>query len=88
MSKKHVKFDQGLEFLILDHGDRGKAKENHRKLEENIRKLNEHLGIPGSRFLLNIFLVNIFGVFPYIPINFLFPFFGPPRDGPDGPWVP
>ena len=38
LSKKHVKFDQGLDFLIFYQGNRGENQEKPRKNQEKIRK--------------------------------------------------
>ena len=56
LSKKHVIFDQGLDFLIFCQGNRGKNKEKRGKKQEHIRKCEEHLENPGPYFLFNIFL--------------------------------
>ena len=61
--KKHLKFDQGLDFLIFYQGNRGQIEKKPRKQQEKIRKIQENLKIPGPYFLFNIFLFNIFGVF-------------------------
>ena len=56
LDKKHVKFDQGLNCLILYQGNRGKNQEKPSKNTEKIRKNNEHLKIQGPYFLLKKFL--------------------------------
>ena len=38
MSKKHLNFGQGLEFLKFGQGNRGPNQQNRRKAEEKIRK--------------------------------------------------
>ena len=57
LSKKHVKFDQGLDFLNFCQGNRGKNQEKPRTNHEKIRKNEENLKNPGPYFLLNIFLL-------------------------------
>ena len=51
LNKKHVKFDQGLNFLIFYQGNRGENQEITRKNQENIRKNEENLKNPGPYFL-------------------------------------
>ena len=48
--KKHVKFDQGLEFLLFTQGNRGQIEEKQKKNKETIRKREENLRIRGSYF--------------------------------------
>ena len=38
LNKKHVKFDQGLDFLISCQGNRGENHEKPRKNNEKLRK--------------------------------------------------
>ena len=62
LSKKHVNFGQGLEFLNFSQGNRGQNEQNQRKNERNRRKFDKKFRVPGPYFLLKIFLFNIFGV--------------------------
>ena len=55
LDKKHVKFDQGLNFLIFYQGNRGENQTKREKNHEKIRKNKENLKNPGPYFLLNIF---------------------------------
>ena len=63
LSKKHVNFGQGLDFLKFSQGNRGQNQENQRKHEENQRKNEEIRGKTDKKFrnrepyfLLKIFL--------------------------------
>ena len=56
LNKKHVKFDQGLDFLIFYQGNPGKHKESTKKNINNRRKTIKSETNPGSYFLLNNFL--------------------------------
>ena len=51
LNKKHVKFDQGLDFLIFCQGDRGKIEETPRKNQEQIRNnYNPMNGLKNNSF--------------------------------------
>ena len=63
LDKKHVKFDQGLNFLIFYQGNRGNNQEKPMNNQEHIRKNDKILQNPGPYFLFKIFLFNIFDVF-------------------------
>ena len=38
LDKKHLNFDQGLDFLIFYQGNRGQTVEKHQKTQEKLRK--------------------------------------------------
>ena len=70
LSKKHLNFGQGLEFLKFGQGNRGPNQQNRRKTEEKIRKNEGNLRKNDKKFrdrdpyfLFNFFLFNIFSVF-------------------------
>ena len=70
LSKKHVNFGQGLEFLKFGQGNRGPNQQNRRKTEEKIRKnegnqrkFDKKIRDRDPYFLFKIFLFNIFSVF-------------------------
>ena len=52
LDKKHVKFDQGLDFLIFYEGKRGKDQEKPRKNNKQLRKKRGK----GPYFLFHNFL--------------------------------
>ena len=69
MSKKHLNFGQGLEFLKFGQGNRGPNQQNRRKAEEKIRKNEGKRGKFDKKirdrdpyFLFKIFLFNLFSV--------------------------
>ena len=70
LSKKHLNFGQGLEFLKFGQGNRGLNHQNRSKTKETIRKQEGKRGkidkkIRGREpyFLLNIFLFQKRSVF-------------------------
>ena len=42
MTKKHLNFGQGLDFLKFRQGNRGENEGNRRKTQENLRKKKEN----------------------------------------------
>ena len=69
LSKKHLNFGQGLEFLKFGQGNRGPNQQNRRKAKEHIRKskekqrqLDKTIRVRDPYFLLKHFLFNIFSV--------------------------
>ena len=69
LSKKHLNFGQGLEFLKCGQGNRGlnqsnrrKSEENIRKNEANLRKIDKQFRVREPYFLLKMFLLKKNGV--------------------------
>ena len=69
MSKAHLIFGQGLEFLKFGQGNRGPNQQNRRKTEEKIRKNEGKRGNFDKKirdrdpyFLFKIFLLKKIGV--------------------------
>ena len=69
LSKKHLNFGQGLEFLKFGQGNRGLNEQNRRKTKETIRKnkgkqikIVKKIRRRDPYFLLNNFLLTIFSV--------------------------
>ena len=69
LDKKHVKIDQGQNFLIFYQRNRGENQEkpmkNHEKIRKNKekqRKVNKKFRVRDPYFLLKNFLFNIFSV--------------------------
>ena len=71
LNKKHIHFDQGLDFLKFGQGNRGPNQQNRRKTEEKIRNgeetrrnIDKTFRDRDPYFLLNIFLLKLFSVLP------------------------
>ena len=69
LNKKHLNFDQVLEFLKFGQGNRDLNQENRRKTKEAIRtnegkrgKNDKTIRVRDSNFFLNNSLFHIFGV--------------------------
>ena len=69
LNKKHLNFDQGLEFLKFGQGNRGLNQQNRRKSKETIRnnkvkrwKIDKKIRDRDPYFLPNHFLFAIFSV--------------------------
>ena len=69
LSKKHLNFGQGLEFLKFGQGNRGPNQQNRRKTlekirknEENRRKFDKKFRDRDPYFLFKNFLFNIFSI--------------------------
>ena len=69
MSKKHLNFGQGLEFLKFGQGNRGLNQQNQRKTQETIRKnegkrgkIDKKIRDRDPDFLLTNFLLKEIGV--------------------------
>ena len=56
LSKKHLNFGQGLDFLKFSEGNRGQNRENQNKNNENQTNTDQKYRKPDSIFLLKIFL--------------------------------
>ena len=75
MSKKHLNFGQGLEFLKFGQGNRGLNQQNQRKSKDTARNskgkqrnADQKIRDRDPYFLLNNFLFDIFSVWQLLVI--------------------